>query len=283
MRKVAFIVSRALIAIAAFSLLAACGGGGSDDNNGGGGSDVSSEFKNDACNQVGLKIANGFSCSPGEDPAATSLVLLDILDTNGSIGACSGVVVDSQIVMTAGHCVQGGVAAILVSTPAGQQVAATSIAQHPGFRRSGGVLFDDYAFVFVNQPINSARASILLSRAPQVGEEVYVAGRGETSQGSGAVDNIFAGAAVIDNVTDAHIWISFEGNQSHPCGGDSGGPLLIKLGNGNLAVAGLVSQSDPSVDPDNICKVGDYTIYGNVQAQSVLDFITTFAPNTGVK
>lgn len=283
MRKVAIGISRILFILAAFSLLAACGGSDSDDDSSGG-TNVSQDFKEDSCNQIGLtKIANGFSCSPGEDPAANSVVSLDILDASGGIGACTGVVVDSQIVMTAGHCLAGTVAAIQVRTEAGQEVFASSISQHPGYRRSDGVLFDDYAFIFTNEAINTAKGSILLSRAPQVGEEVYVAGRGETSQGSGPVDNIYAGAAVIQNVSNSHIWISFEGNQSHPCGGDSGGPLLVKLGNGNLAVAGLVSQSAPSVEVETICKPGDLTIYGNVQAQSVLDYITSLAPNTGVK
>lgn len=283
MPKIADRLARILFLLAALVLAAGCGSGSDDDDSSGGNTNVTEEFKQDACNQVGLaKIANGFACRLGEDPASSALVQLEIFEASGAVGTCTGLVVENRTVLTAAHCMQGVVAAIGINTFAGSY-SATSIAVHPGFQRRDGVLFNDFALVFTGQNINTAKAALLLSRAPQVGEEVYMAGYGETSQGSGPVDVLHAGAAVVDRVSNEHVWVRFEGNQSHPCGGDSGGPLFVKLGDGNLAVAGLVSQSDPSVPVETICKPGDYTIYGNVQAQSVLDFLGANAPNIPVK
>lgn len=251
----------------------ACGGGG-----GGGGGGGDQDFDIDACSAIGLKVANGVACVPGDNPSESSFVRLDI---DGFFGnrTCTGVALDQTTVLTAGHCFEDDYFQIGVATYNGTVTASFAVL-HPGFDssgfESGGVIANDFALVITEQPMNINVSPILVSRAPIVGEEAVVAGFGLTSPNSSAGE-MHAGNAIITDVTAQHVMIKFEGNQAHPCGGDSGSPLLVSAG-GTFAIVGTVSQSDPSVPNSAICRPGDFTLYGNTQDASVLGFIESFAP-----
>jgi secreted trypsin-like serine protease len=83
---------------------------------------------------------------------------------------------------------------------------------------------------------------------------------------------VYAGRAVVDDVSDNHIYIDYTQSQAHPCRGDSGGALFVANGSG-VAIVGVVSQSDPSIDVEDICEPGDRTLYTNVRDPSVSAFI----------
>lgn len=271
-------MKKTLVAILCLGLLPACGGsGGGDDGN-------SSNFV-DACDAVGLartKVANGEACSFGEDPGASPIVRLNLFSLEGT-QVCTGAAIDSNVVLTAAHCVADNPFSIQVDTFEGSVSASSYLAQ-PGFAANPSsinpgsfLLVNDVALVFTSTPMTVSKAPILISREAQSGENAVVAGFGETSPGSGD-SPINAGNATVTLVTTQHIGIEFEGGQAHPCQGDSGGPIMVQVGN-TYAIAGVVSQSDPAIPIETICQPGDSTLYANLQNPSTLDFLVQHAPS----
>src|SRR5690606_30646324 len=114
-----------------------------------------------------------------------------------------------------------------------------------------GYFFNDVAVIRTSQPIPAPAAALLASRPPMVGEEAIVAGYGQVEHDGPAQDELSAGRAIIRGVSENHVTINFTRNESHPCQGDSGGALFVQQGE-ELVVTGVVSQSDPSVDEENI-------------------------------
>lgn len=252
-------------------LLGACGGGSDSD-------DSSSA---DACNAIGLKIANGDSCSFDDDnPTSSAIVRLRITSFSGETGICTGTAITPYKVLTAAHCFLEDPFAIEVDSVF-RTVSATTFANHPAFSfqtRSNGaiVFFNDVAVVTVPTPLLAATLPILIGRDPIVGEEAVIAGFGLTEPGS-SVGDLNAGTAEVSDVSPNHVFLTFTGNQSHPCQGDSGGPMLLSH-LGTLTIAGVVSQTDPGVDLSRSCRTGDVTLYANTQEAGILSFITQQAP-----
>jgi hypothetical protein len=269
------VVCFVLAAFLSLGGLAACGGGGGSSSE-----DSEQPFTENACSAVGLKIANGQACSLSDNPAASSLVRLTILDAFGGTGICTGVAISETAILTAGHCFMDGFVAIQADTFTGS-FGVSNVIVHPGFSavayEQGGVLVNDAALVFTDQAMGVAPSPLLSSRAPIVGEEAVIAGFGQTSPDSGT-GQIFAGNAWVSSVTAQHVVIEYRDDQSHPCRGDSGGPLFVNVG-GVQALTGVVSQSDPSVDPEVICTPGDITLYASVEDPSIHSFIVQYVPN----
>jgi hypothetical protein len=142
-------------------------------------------------------------------------------------------------------------------------------------------MINDVAIVRTGSAMSAPSTPILLKRDAQTGEQGIVAGYGRTSAGSSIPDDVYAGYAVVRSVTEKHIRIDFKSNESHPCQGDSGGALLLE--EGGLAIAGVVSQSDPSVPADTICEVGDKTLYTSMQNSAVSSFVLSVAPDAAVR
>ena len=275
-----------LFAVIVVFLLVSCNGGGgnSGEKSATASSTVLSSSGASACEAIGWKVANGEACHLPDDPTATSLVRLRAFSGDGeTFSWCTGTVIDPYVVLTAAHCLEQATS-VAIDTPAGTYYGVETVA-HPGYtigdNGTGGVLFNDLALILSNDPIDVVPASILLSRPPQAGERAIVAGFGITEP-EGEAGTINAGNASVRNVTANHVFISYADDESHPCPGDSGGPLLLNQ-NGWWVIAGVVSQSDPTVAPENVCRPGDVTLYTNTQNPSVFDFIQAYVPNVSVR
>lgn len=254
--------------------LGACGGGSDSDDN--------SSASSNACEAIGLKIANGDTCAFNDDnPSSSALLRLRITTVNGESGICTGTAITPFKVLTAAHCFLDEPFSIEVDSVY-RTVSATTYAVHPSFsfqtRDNGAIVFfNDVAVVTVPTPLLASTLPILIGRDPIVGEEAVIAGFGLTQPGS-SVGDLNAGTAEVSSVTPNHVFLTFTGDQSHPCQGDSGGPMLLEH-LGTLTIAGVVSQSDPSVDLSRSCLKGDVTLYANTQEAGILSFITQQAPD----
>jgi len=258
--------------------LAACSSSDDDDS----GSDNGSDLSANACSAFNFsrsKIANGQTCSSSGNPSP--LVRLAIRALEGQ-GVCTGTVIDNDKILTAAHCLEGTILSIDVETDIGVRNGVSYVvpSTYRGeFSSFGEVAIDDIGIVFTSEAIGIAPSPILVSQSPAIGENAFIGGFGENKPGSlDATPR--AGNVVIASVTPNHVFVRFEGDQAHPCRGDSGGPLVVTRSGAN-AIVGVVSQSDPSVDPDTICRRGDITLYTNVRSPSVLSFLAEFAPNAG--
>ena len=272
------------VMVCACALMSACGSSsdscslfgtcGADDDGG-----SSTQFRGaSACQAIGYvdtkKVANGEQCPVDSASDSSSVVKLIISKGNAS-GVCTGTVVSPTTILTAAHCFARGASSIqIVTTVKGKQtaVAASSYTIHPQWGISNNVMFNDIAVVKSARRLSAPITPILLSRSPAESEDSVVAGYGQTSNEGRSEANVYAGRAVVDDVSDNHIYIDYTRSQAHPCRGDSGGALFVANGSG-VAIVGVVSQSDPSIDVEDICEPGDRTLYTNVRDPSVSAFI----------
>lgn len=272
--KIRKIVSYSIVTtIICLSLfLAGCDGSDDDNSNHNGSSDFVAV--NDPCAVVGAKVANGEVCPVDQSSLNSSLVRLSFVRGNFAT-YCTGAVITSKAILTAAHCFIDNFEYIVVETATEQQ-EAQSYVLHPQFGvtdASGDrpILVNDIALVFVRNSLSDPKQPLLASREAIVGETAVIAGFG-TTENDDTVGTLRAGSAAIENVTSQHLFLYYTDEQSHPCRGDSGGPVLINVG-GTWAIGGIVSQSDPSVSQEEQCRVGDLTIYTNIQQPSVQSFI----------
>lgn len=282
---------RILAALVVVSALNSCSSSSdSDDSHSSSDSaPVLSSASERSCSAIGWKVAsskvaNGATCEIGDNPETSPIVrIYTINSANNEYGVCTGTVIDAHTVLTAAHCFTGEFDSVQIDTTLGTS-SADNLIVHPNFGAietpSGQVMANDVALLIDNEALPVTPASILYSREPAIGEEAIVAGFGQTTSGSDTgVMN--AGAASVKAVTPNHVFLVFENDESHPCQGDSGGPLLLKE-KGIYAIAGIVSQSDPTIPAEQVCSKGDVTLYTNTQNSSVFQFITANAPNASI-
>lgn len=242
------------------ALLGGCGGGGDDR-------EVAISDPVQRCSSIGTQplVANGTACVPS---ASTPVLLLLILDSNGEVGSCSGVKIAPGRVLTAAHCVDASARAVVGVLWDGQgnatQVRAQSWVAHPAFAGSPQYFVNDVAVVSFADPLPSPTVPVLLSQPSAKGQAILLSGWG-------APDYVLSvGSALIDEVRDDYLRITYDGSLSNACPGDSGGPAT-RLVNGRQVVVGLVSAGTGG------CSPGGQTYFTHLAKPQVSDFIRSQA------
>jgi len=256
------------ILTALFIVLSVISCNNDDDDNGSSGEGVCTSFDG--------RIINGTECKEKRSPVASIK-----LEHEYGESLCTGTLITSDIILTAGHCFSSGEVFYSGKVKVGgKNYNATQYIVHPDYDEwSGlfsGLIYNDAALVKLEKSVSDITpVPILNSRNPKVGNEIEIFGYGQRENGD--YDKLYGGTMVISGMTKTHIEAYFGGTGSNSCFGDSGGPAFLKI-DGQLTVAGITSTGTR-----DDCLAGDTTKFTLVPNDSIINFILKYAPNAVVK
>ena len=255
---------RLAVAAIGFILLTNCGSSNSSSDN-------------DSCGTIGLddkslindKIIDGTACDPTSSPVVE--VLINFAD--GSGGLCSGTMLDSTHVLTAGHCFENPVSAVEADNGI-QGSVASGFVVHPQFATdpTTGVLTNDVAIVTLANPLTLPSLPILRSREAASGDQIEIYGYGKDENGN--IQVLKGGFMQVTDVSENSILAIFTGSESDTCNGDSGGPAVDVNSNGAYGVAGTTSTGTSAT-----CSTGDQSLFMNMFDDTIFNFIVEQVPD----
>lgn len=206
-----------------------------------------------------IPIIHGTRVSSSEPIAKTTVAFLP----DGSEG-CSGVIIASDIIVTAAHCVEDGVTSVMrvgfgLDLHKGiTKLRVKGFVAHPGFKNIGNLVENDIALVRLAEalPAGYEAAPILPpSFEPKTQDTIVIAGYGD------AIANDYSSYGILRKGTEAFVSANVLGNSAEfltdgsglnsTCGGDSGGPAYYYV-NGIKYLYGVTSRGAGMCNAESI-------------------------------
>jgi hypothetical protein len=213
------------------------------------------------------RIVNGV-LTPAYPTTVAVLYENDPLDPTDVSEECSGVLVGCQTVLTAAHCVcpdQTDTASACIAAGVVDSSTVEVFLQHAGFFAVASIdlnpsyefgVGSDIAILNLATPVSGiAPTHINTTQAPAAGTAGTIVGFGltndnATDSGVKRVGKVITAPCMTSIPNSTHVCWNFAaplgapGEDSNSCNGDSGGPLLINFGAGDV-VAGVTSGGEP--------------------------------------
>jgi trypsin len=199
--------------------------------------------------------------------------------------ACSGILVGSRTVLTAGHCTIDFPSLDRYRVVVGDLLfRVSSITPHPLFDIAAGPLESapfDVGVVELSSPATVAPLPVFVDRPLTPGTELTIAGYGthEDSANSDEIeDNARIGRSLVYEVRRAGVFFQrHRGGGASTCPGDSGGPAILRE-SGYRGVVGTLSVGVNIVSGDNCELAGDGRfVHTYLQSADNLQFLSNFS------